>query len=93
MWLAVAAAIIASVGVAFLLEYVNASIENESIAKLGRIPFYVCYCWFFIIRCVLVSKSMASKDAVEKLASEAAKSSSKWSIFILVFFAILTRRL
>ena len=36
-----------------------------------------------------LSKSMASKHAVEKLASEAAGSSSKWSIFILVFFAIL----
>ena len=86
MWYAVAAAVIASVGVAFLLEYVNTSIQNESFAKLAESIFmYVTAC-FLLYVVFWLSKSMASKDAVEKLASEAAGSSSKWSVFILVFF-------
>ena len=87
--LAVAAAVIASVGVAFLLEYVNTSIQNESFAKLAESIFMYVTAGFLLYVVFWLSKSMASKDAVEKLASEAARSSSKWSIFILVFFAIL----
>ena len=89
MWYAVAAAVIASVGVAFLLEYVNTSIQNESFAKLAESIFMYVTAGFLLYVVFWLSKSMASKDAVEKLASEAAESSSKWSIFILVFFAIL----
>ena len=89
MWYAVAAAIIASIGVAFALDYVNASIENESMAKLAESVFMFITAGFLLYVVFWLSKSMASKDAVEKLASDAAKSTSKWSIFILVFFAIL----
>ena len=89
MWYAVAAAVIASVGVAFLLEYVNTSIQNESFAKLAESIFMYVTAGFLLYVVFWLSKSMASKDAVERLASEAAESSSKWRIFILVFFAIL----
>jgi len=89
MWLAVGAAIVASIGVAFALEYVNASIENESIAKLVESVFMFVTAGFLLYVVFWLSKSMASKDAVEKLASDASDSKSKWSIFILVFFAIL----
>ena len=89
MWYAVAAAVIASVGVAFLLEYVNTNIQNESFAKLAESIFMYVTAGFLLYVVFWLSKSMASKDAVERLASEAAESSSKWSIFILVFFAIL----
>ena len=89
MWYAVAAAVIASVGVAFLLEYVNTSIQNESFAKLAESIFMYVTAGFLLYVVFWLSKSMASKDAVEKLATEAAGSNSKWSIFILVFFAIL----
>ena len=89
MWYAVAAAVIASVGVAFLLEYVNTSIQNESFAKLAESIFMYVTAGFLLYVVFWLSKSMASKDAVERLASEAAESSSKWSIFVLVFFAIL----
>ena len=89
MWYAVAAAVIASIGVAFLLEYVNTSIQNESFAKLVESIFMYVTAGFLLYVVFWLSKSMASKDAVEKLASEAAGSNSKWSIFILVFFAIL----
>lgn len=89
MWYAVAAAIIASIGVAFALDYVNASIENESMAKLAESVFMFITAGFLLYVVFWLSKSMASKDAVERLASDAAKSTSKWSIFILVFFAIL----
>jgi high-affinity iron transporter len=89
MWSAVGAAIIASIGVAFALEYVSTSIENESIAKLAESIFMYVTAGFLLYVVFWLSKSMGSKDAVEKLASEAADSSSKWSIFLLVFFAIL----
>ena len=89
MWYAVAAAVIASVGVAFLLEYVNTSIQNESFAKLAESIFMYVTASFLLYVVFWLSKSMASKDAIERLASEAAESRSKWSIFILVFFAIL----
>ena len=89
MWYAVAAAVIASVGVAFLLEYINTSIQNESFAKLAESIFMYVTAGFLLYVVFWLSKSMASKDAVEKLASDAAGSSSKWSVFILVFFAIL----
>jgi high-affinity iron transporter len=89
MWYAVAAAVLASVGVAFGLDYVNSSIENESMAKLAESIFMFITAGFLLYVVFWLSKSMASKDAVEKLAADAAKSSSKWSIFILVFFAIL----
>ena len=89
MWYAVVAAVVASIGVAFGLDYVNSSIENESMAKLAESIFMFITAGFLLYVVFWLSKSMASKDAVEKLAADAAKSSSKWSIFILVFFAIL----
>ena len=92
MWYAVAAAVIASVGVAFLLEYINTSIQNESFAKLAESIFMYVTAGFLLYVVFWLSKSMASKDAVEKLASEAAGSSSKWSIFILVFFLLSFER-
>ena len=86
MWYAVAAAVIASVGVAFLLEYVNTSIQNESFAKLAESIFMYVTASFLLYVVFWLSKSMASKDAIERLALEAAESRSKWSIFILNIF-------
>ena len=89
MWLAVVAAIIASIGVAYSLESINASIENESIAKLAESVFMYITAGVLLYVVFWLSKSMASKDAIEKLTASATESSSKWSIFFLVFFAIL----
>jgi len=89
MWLAVAAAVVASIGVAYSLESINASIENESIAKLAESVFMYITAAVLLYVVFWLSKSMASKDAIEKLTASATESSSKWSIFFLVFFAIL----
>jgi high-affinity iron transporter len=89
MWLAVAAAVVASIGVAYSLETINASIENESIAKLAESVFMYVTAAVLLYVVFWLSKSMASKDAIEKLTASATESSSKWSIFFLVFFAIL----
>jgi high-affinity iron transporter len=89
MWLAVAAAVVASIGVAYSLETINASIENESIAKLAESVFMYITAAVLLYVVFWLSKSMASKDAIEKLTASATESSSKWSIFFLVFFAIL----
>ena len=89
MWLAVVAAVVASIGVAYSLETINASIENESIAKLAESVFMYITAAVLLYVVFWLSKSMASKDAIEKLTASATESSSKWSIFFLVFFAIL----
>jgi len=89
MWLAVAAAVVASIGVAYSLEYINASIQNESIAKLAESVFMYITAGVLLYVVFWLSKSMASKDAIEKLTASATESNSKWSIFFLVFFAIL----
>ena len=89
MWLAVVAAVVASIGVAYSLESINASIENESIAKLAESVFMYITAVVLLYVVFWLSKSMASKDAIEKLTASATESSSKWSIFFLVFFAIL----
>ncbi|MFQ3269607.1 MAG: high-affinity iron transporter [Flavobacteriales bacterium] len=89
MWLAVVAAVVASIGVAYSLESINASIENESIAKLAESVFMYITAAVLLYVVFWLSKSMASKDAIEKLTASATESSSKWSIFFLVFFAIL----
>ena len=89
MWLAVASAILASVGVAYSLAYINASVENESIAKLAESVFMYITAGVLLYVVFWLSKSMASKNAIEKLTASASDSNSKWSIFFLVFFAIL----
>lgn len=89
MWLAVAAAVVASIGVAYSLESINASIENESIAKLAESVFMYITAGVLLYVVFWLSKSMASKDSIEKLTASATESNSKWSIFFLVFFAIL----
>ena len=89
MWLAVASAILASVGVAYSLAYINASVENESIAKLAESVFMYITAGVLLYVVFWLSKSMASKKAIEKLTASASDSNSKWSIFFLVFFAIL----
>jgi high-affinity iron transporter len=89
MWLAVAAAVVASIGVAYSLEYVNASIQNESIAKLAESVFMYITAIVLLYVVFWLSKSMSSKSAIEKLTASASDSNSEWSIFFLVFFAIL----
>tara|TARA_B110000977_G_C10973204_1_gene453126 strand:- start:207 stop:1109 length:903 start_codon:yes stop_codon:yes gene_type:complete len=89
MWLGVTAAILASIGVAYILRYVNASIANESIAKLVESVFMFVTSGFLLYVVFWLSKSLSSKKAIESLTASAAKNSSKWSIFFLVFFAIL----
>lgn len=89
MWLGVIAALLASIGVAYALEHVNASIENESIAKLVESVFMYITAGFLLYVVFWLSKSLSSKKALESLTASAAKSKSKWSLFFLVFFAIL----
>ena len=89
MWLGVVAAIVASVGVAYSLAYINASVENESIAKLVESVFMYITGGVLLYVVFWLSKSMASKNSIEKLTATASDSKSKWSIFFLVFFAIL----
>ena len=88
VWLGVFSAIVASVIVAFSLNYVKESIGNESISALFEgISMYITagLLWYVIF---WLSKHVSHRDGMEKKANQAIAASG-WGIFLLVFFAIL----
>ena len=88
LWSAVAAAIIASIGVAFLLASIKSNIGNNSMEKLFEAIFMYVTAILLLYVVFWLSKSVSNRKELEKLASSASRS-SKWGIFLLIFFAIL----
>jgi len=88
LWTATGAAIIASIGVAILIISLNHSMENNAMAKLFEAVFMYITAGLLLYVVFWLSKSISDKKKLEQLAYEAGKS-SKWGIFLLIFFAIL----
>ncbi len=88
LWSAVAAAIIASIGVAVLIISLNNNLGNNAMAKLFEAIFMYITAGLLLYVVFWLSKSISDRKKLEALASQASKS-SKWGIFFLIFFAIL----
>jgi len=88
LWSATITAIIASIGVAFILIALKNQLGNNAIAKLFEAIFMYITSGLLLYVVFWLSKSISNKNKLEKLASDASKS-SKWGIFLLIFFAIL----
>ncbi len=88
LWSAVGSAIIASIGVAILIISLNNSLGNNAIAKLFEAIFMYITAGLLLYVVFWLSKSISDKKKLEELASKASES-SKWGIFLLIFFAIL----
>ncbi|MAQ32093.1 MAG: iron permease FTR1 family protein [Flavobacteriales bacterium] len=88
LWSAVIAAIIGSIAVAFLIISLNNQIGNTAIAKLFEAIFMYITAGLLLYVVFWLSKSISDKKKLEELASKASRS-SKWGIFLLIFFAIL----
>ena len=88
LWSAAISAIIASIGVAILIINLNNSLGNNAMAKLFEAIFMYITAGLLLYVVFWLSKSISDKKKLEKLASDASKS-SKWGIFLLIFFAIL----
>jgi high-affinity iron transporter len=88
LWSATLAAIIASIVVAFIIIGLNNKLENNAMAKLFEAIFMYITAALLLYVVFWLSKSISDKKKLEKLASNASKS-SKWGIFFLIFFAIL----
>ena len=88
LWSAVIAAIIASIGVAILLVSLNNKLADNAMAKLFEAIFMYITAGLLLYVVFWLSKSISDKKKLEKLASQASNS-SKWGIFLLIFFAIL----
>ena len=88
LWSAVIAAIIASIGVAILLISLNNKLADNAMAKLFEAIFMYITAGLLLYVVFWLSKSISDKKKLEELASQAS-SSSKWGIFLLIFFAIL----
>ena len=88
LWSAVASSIIASIGVAFLLASIKSNIGNSSMEKLFEAIFMYTTAGLLLYVVFWLSKSVSNRKELEKLASSASNS-SKWGIFLLIFFAIL----
>ena len=88
LWSAVGAAIIASIAVAVLIMSLNNSFGNNAMAKLFEAIFMYITAGLLLYVVFWLSKSISDKKKLEELASKASKS-SKWGIFLLIFFAIL----
>ena len=88
LWSAVASSIIASIGVAFLLASIKSNIGNSSMEKLVEAIFMYTTAGLLLYVVFWLSKSVSNRQALEKLAKNASNS-SKWGIFLLIFFAIL----
>ena len=88
LWSATISAIIASIGVAFLLISIKNQIGNSSMEKLFEAIFMYITAALLLYVVFWLSKSVSNRKELEKLASHASKS-SKWGIFLLIFFAIL----
>ena len=88
LWSAVGSAIVASIGVAILIISLNNSLGNNAIAKLFEAIFMYITAGLLLYVVFWLSKSISDKKKLEELASKASES-SKWGIFLLIFFAIL----
>ena len=88
LWSATLTAIIASIIVAFIIIGLNNKLENNAMAKLFEAIFMYITATLLLYVVFWLSKSISDKKKLEKLASNASKS-SKWGIFFLIFFAIL----
>ncbi len=88
LWSAVGSAIIASIGVAILIISLNNNLGNNAIAKLFEAIFMYITAGLLLYVVFWLSKSISDKKKLEELASKASES-SKWGIFLLIFFAIL----
>ena len=88
LWSAVGSALIASIGVAILIISLNNSLGNNAMAKLFEAIFMYITAGLLLYVVFWLSKSISDKKKLEELASKAS-TSSKWGIFLLIFFAIL----
>ena len=88
LWYATISAIIASIGVAFIIISLNNQLGNNAMAKLFEAIFMYITAGLLLYVVFWLSKSISDKKKLEQLASDASQS-SKWGIFLLVFFAIL----
>ena len=88
LWSAVISSIIASIGVAILLVNISNKMQNNAMAKLFEAIFMYITAALLLYVIFWLSKSISDRKKLEKLASDASKS-SKWGIFLLIFFAIL----
>ena len=88
LWSAVVAAIIASIGVAFLVISLNNQLENNAMSKLFEAIFMYITAGLLLYVVFWLSKSISDKEKLTQLASQANKT-SRWGIFLLIFFAIL----
>ena len=88
LWYATISAIIASIAVAFIIISLNNQLGNNAMAKLFEAIFMYITAGLLLYVVFWLSKSISDKKKLEQLASDASQS-SKWGIFLLVFFAIL----
>jgi high-affinity iron transporter len=88
LWSATITGIIASIVVAFIIISLNNQLGNNAIAKLFEAIFMYITAGLLLYVVFWLSKSISDKKKLEQLASDASKS-SKWGIFLLIFFAIL----
>ncbi len=88
LWSAVMTAIIASIGVAFLIINLNNNLGNNAMGKLFEAIFMYITAGLLLYVVFWLSKSISDRKKLEELASKASHS-SKWGIFLLIFFAIL----
>lgn len=88
LWSAVGSAILASIIVALILEFMFDSIQNEVMQALFEAIFMYITAGLLLYVVFWLSKSVSDRGKLEKLAYEASQS-SKWGIFLLIFFAIL----
>jgi high-affinity iron transporter len=88
LWSAVGSAIIASVLVALLLNSIAEKMTNNAMAKLFEAVFMYITAGLLLYVVFWLSKSISSSEKLENLA-KTASTSSKWGIFLLIFFAIL----
>ena len=88
LWLAVIAAVFSSMGVAFAINLIRASIGNTSVQSLFEgVSMYITaiLLWYVIF---WLSKHVSQRTAMEEKTQKAAKNAG-WGIFLVVFFAIL----
>ena len=88
LWSAVISAILASIIVALILQLAFNSIENEVMQALFEAVFMYITAGLLLYVVFWLSKSVSDRKKLEQLASDASES-SKWGIFLLIFFAIL----
>ena len=87
LWFGLLAAVVSSVVFALLLEWINNSIENESIEKLTEGLLMVVTAGFVYYVIFWLSKHVSSKEAIE---SDTLKSTAKtMGVFWMVYFTVL----